>query len=296
MGSTPFRATSCLVIAALLLGCGAPRAKRSPYAYEPTAFRAALEERVPGLPESLAAPPHESGPEIIEQAHRFLAGTPRGPERVRALVRFLSHPAPEGLGLAYDWETTAIASKAVELRRGNCVTLAAVLVGLGRGLGWPVYYAEARTRRPETVEFSDVTALSDHMVVLVTPRSYQMVGDFTGQLEDVEDLRIIDDLTAYAHLVNNVTAQRLMQREFEAGDDRWEDAVDGFRMATQIDPELGRGWNNLGIALSRTGRVEEARAVYQRAVELDTAFGSAEHTLPLMETRGFGDAQVVPRQ
>ena len=178
---------------------------------------------------------------------------------------------------------------------GNCVALASVLIALGRGMGWPIYYAEARRKRPETREFEHLTALSDHMAVVVAARSFQMIIDFTGLLDEVEDLRPIDDLTAYAHIVNNMSAQRVMTDGVPPDRDQWQTAVRGFRLATAIQPKLGRAWNNLGIALTRLGDFEGARDAYQRAMSLDTAFGSAARNLVVMETRATGQTSVRER-
>jgi Flp pilus assembly protein TadD len=71
-------------------------------------------------------------------------------------------------------------------------------------------------------------------------------------------------------------------------DSQWKVAVSGFKLVTRIDPKLGRAWNNLGIALTRLAQFDEAREAYQRAVELNTAFGSAERNLTMMETRLLG--------
>ena len=100
---------------------------------------------------------------------------------------------------------------------------------------------------------------------------------------------MIDDVTAYAHVLNNLSAQRVMLAE---GEPDWDAAIRGFKLATQLQPKLGRAWNNLGIALTRRGRFDEARMMYELALELDTAFGAAEHNLTLMETRAEGEARV----
>lgn len=218
---------------------------------------------------------------------------PPGASRVRALVSFLSDPKPTGLGLKYDWAVSANAKATIKSGRGDCVALATVLVGLGRSLGWPIYFAEARTLTPITHEFREVTVLSDHMVVIVLAKSVRMSIDFLGLVEEGVDIRPIDDLTAYAHLINNVAGQRVLN---EKGADLmavWSVAQKGFELATQIEPRLGRAWNNLGIAYTRLGQFDQARLAYQRAVELDTAFGSAEHNLMIMETRVQGGTTMI---
>ena len=232
--------------------------------------------------------PFEISSETVDLARKRVMAAPRGPGRVRALVDFLSNPKPEGLGLQYDWSTSSTAERTLELGRGDCVALATVMVGLARGLEWPVYFAEARTQEPETHEFSEVTVLSDHMVVIIVAKTVRMVIDFLGLVGDGYEIFPIDDLTAYAHLINNVAGYRVIRGRAESIEESWAAALDGFILATRIQPNLGRAWNNLGIAYTRLGRFDEARAAYHRAVELDTVFGSPERNLTIMETRAAG--------
>jgi len=276
-----------------LAGCTGASREKPVLAYDHDAFRSEIATRVPGISAALARAPHEIDDATIARARRHVLQTPRGPGRVQVLVDFITTPEPEGLGLVYDWSASGTAAVAIERGRGNCVSLASVLVGLGRGLDWPIFYAEARTRRPETQEFEEVVALSDHMAVLVVAKTVRLFIDFTGLLDEVYEVRPIDDLTAYAHILNNLAAQSVMHNDASIEASDWQNAVAGFELATRIEPELGRAWNNLGIALSKLGRFDEARNAYQRAVELDTAFGSAERNLSMMETRALGGATIV---
>lgn len=277
-----------LVILVGPIGCASPSSRGEPLSYDAESFRAAIRLRVPELSARMARPPFEIPEDILALARKRVTAAPRGPDRVRVLVDFLSDPKPLGLGLEYDWATSSTANRTLELGRGDCVALATVMVGLGRDLGWPIYFAEARTRRPETQEFTELTVLSDHMVVIVVTKSVRVVIDFLGLVGEGYDIRPIDDLTAYAHLINNVAGRRVISREGKSAPKIWEAALDGFKLATRIQPELGRAWNNLGIAYTRLERFDEARAAYHRAVELDTAFGSPKRNLIIMETRAAG--------
>ncbi|MEZ4278919.1 MAG: tetratricopeptide repeat protein [Myxococcota bacterium] len=262
-------------------------------AYSSDAFREEVLARVPEIGAPLARPPFEIDAETVERARDAIEAAPLGPPRVQALVDFLMKPEPEGLGLVYDWSVSANATRTLELRRGNCFAMASVMVGLGRGLGWPIYYAEARPREPETLQFEEVRALSDHMVVLIVAKTVKQIVDFTGLLKEGYDVEPISDLRAYAHLVNNVSGQRVMNADRASSEAEWQAARQGFELATRIDPSLGRAWNNLGIVYRRLGRIEEARAAYQRALALDAGFGSAEHNLSLMETRSGGTPSLI---
>jgi tetratricopeptide (TPR) repeat protein len=276
------------------VGCATAPRERYRFAYDPDAFRTVLATRVPELSNALANPPFLVDPKVVRRALAAIEKAPLGPPRVQALIDFLMKPEPKGLGIAYDWAVTATATETLELRRGNCFALASVLVGLGRGLGWPIYYAEARPRVPETKQFEEVKALSDHMIVLIVAKSVRMAVDFTGLLEKGQyDVRPIDDLTAYAHLINNRAGQRVMTQGQASSDRDWEAAREGFELATRIEPELGRAWNNLGIVYRRLGRFDDARRAYHRALELDAGFGSAERNLSLMETRSEGGTSLI---
>jgi tetratricopeptide (TPR) repeat protein len=275
------------------LACASPAPKRQ-LDYEPDAFRAAVKTRAPEVSDALARPPFELDAIFVRRALAVIERAPLGPPRIEALIDFLTRPEPKGLGIVYDWSVSATAKRTLELRRGNCFAMASVLVGLGRGLGWPIYYAEARPRIPETQQFEDVKAISDHMVVMIVAKTVKMIVDFTGLLQEGQyDIRPIDDVTAYAHLINNIAGQRVMNEQHAASDDDWRAALEGFELATRIQPELGRAWNNLGIVYRRLGRIDDAREAYHRALALDAGFGSAERNLSLMETRSQGATSVL---
>lgn len=288
-------ATALLLLATLVWAsaCATPQGSPRRLAYTEPEFEAELRRRIPELPDRLARPPYAVDAAVIERGRRHLLRAPVGPERIERLVAFLSLEAPKGLGLAYDWQTTGTARATLERGRGNCVSLAMVLVGIGRGLGWPVYFVQIHTKQPETKEFTSLRAVSDHMAVLIAVSSYSMIVDFTGRIDEMQDLRVIDDVTAYAHVLNNLAAGRVMLAAGEPTDADWDAAIQGFELAARLQPDLGRAWNNLGIALSRRGRYEEAREMYRRAVALDTSFGAAERNLTVMETRAEGAAQVL---
>lgn len=291
-----WRVLSLVGLAMLTSACRSlDRAEPPKLIYTAAEFQAALLERVPDLRPELAAAPFIVTPADVEKAEARIYEAPLGPDRVRALVAALSMPKPTGFGLQYHWLASGTAMRTLTSGQGNCVSFASVLVGLGRGLGWPIYYAEARARRPETHVYEQITFVADHMVVVVAAKSFQMVIDFTGQIDDQYVLRPIDDLTAYAHLVNNIAGQHIARTGGSASQKDWERALEGFELATRIQPNLGRAWNNRGIALTRLERFDEAQLAYEQALTLDVGFDSAQRNLEIMQTRAEGKPTVAEK-
>lgn len=288
------RLIALFLISEAVFGCVSnPKAHREQFIYTPEEFRAALLERVPTLKGELAVAPYVVSTADIERAEARILEVPIGRDRVRALVDSLSMPPPKGFGLEYHWLASSTAERTLLSRKGNCVALASVLVGLGRGLGWRIYYAEASTKRPTTHEYEEITFVSDHMVVVVAAKTFQMVIDFTGQVNDQYVLRPIDDVTAYAHLLNNIAGQHIARKDGETNTDDWQKALQGFELATQIQPGLSRAWNNRGIALTRLQRFDEAKIAYEHALALDSNSVSTRRNLEIMQTRSNGKTSVA---
>ncbi len=104
------------------------------------------------------------------------------------------------------------------------------------------------------------TVLSGHMVVVALAENGRVVVDFLGLVEDESyDIQVIDDLTAYAHLLNNVAGHQAIKGAPIDGIAAWERARSGFELATKVQPRLGRAWNNLGIAYARLGLFAQSR-------------------------------------
>ena len=211
----PLILTVALLGVAGMGGCASKTPWEDPgLSYGAEEFSSVLRKRVPNLSTDLHRAPFEISKQTSQLASKKLADAPLGSNPVWELISLLSEPEPEGLGLEYDWSVSANAKQTLELGRGDCVALATVLVGLGRSLGWPIYFAEARTENPIAHEFEELTVLSGHMVVIVLSQEGRLVIDFLGLVDDdAYDIRPIDDLTAYAHLINNVAGHKVINRD-----------------------------------------------------------------------------------
>jgi len=285
-------AATALLIAAVG-GCANKNAWRDPgFAYEPNAFRSTIQGLTSSFSNNQVVVPFEVPRHAIKLARRNMRSSPSGLNPVDVLVSTITSGMPKGLGLEYDWSASVTANQAIELRRGDCVALAMVLVGIGRSLDWPIYFAEARPLNPVKRELDGLNVLSSHMVVIVLTQSGPVTVDFLGLVEKSEyKIHPIDDISAYAHLLNNITAHRIAH---DGSQDReaWRTAQQEFEYITRLRPDFAHAWNNLGIVLTRLDQYEKARLAYNKSSDLDPSFGSSSRNLTIMETRAVGKTTV----
>ena len=72
-------------------------------------------------------------------------------------------------------------------------------------------------------------------------------------------------------------------------------AVEHFRAATELEPDLQVAWSSLATALHETGRVDEAIEAYVRALDLDGRDTAARYNLALA-LAARGDAEGAARE
>jgi Tfp pilus assembly protein PilF len=72
----------------------------------------------------------------------------------------------------------------------------------------------------------------------------------------------------------------------------WREAEYRFRRATDLDPSYARAFNNLAVAYEQLGELDDARAMYERALALDPDDSYIEDNFELF--REIDDRRVRP--
>ena len=191
---------------------------------------------------------------------------------------------PEDLGLVYEPGFTGTAEEVFESGKANCLAFTHLMVGFSRELGIPTYYVNY-----ELVErfrkSGDLVVVSGHVSAGYGSGSDRFLLEF-GVAAELEGgrARTISDLNALARYYANRAAELL-------GEGRVEDALGWAETATRLDASLAPGWSNLGVALRRSGRLQEAERAYLKASEVDPDYHVAYHNLfALMRIRGQDEA------
>lgn len=176
----------------------------------------------------------------------------------------------DGLDFTYRSHPTLTAVEAYSQRQGNCLSLVNLFVAMARSAGLKAFF----------VEVEDFEAF--YRVEGTVVRSTHVVGGtmMDGRLRTVDflpdrdkryrRLTIINDARATAHYYNAIGAEAMLD-----GDTARAEELFGKALATE--PSFPDAWNNFGVLLRRTDRLDEGIAALEKALAIDHRF------LPAME-------------
>lgn len=187
---------------------------------------------------------------------------------------------PDGLGLVYVPGYTGTAEEVFESRRANCLAFTHLLVGMSRELGIAAYYVNYELAE-QFRRAGDLIVVSGHVSAGYGSGADSYLLEFGAVVNlDGRRPRPISDRNALARYYSNRAAEQLRGGQAE-------DALSWAEVSTRLDPSLVEGWSNLGVALRRSGRVDEAEKAYLEATEIDPHYHVAYHNLfALMQMRG----------
>lgn len=265
------------MVVLIALGVAGGCATVTRYAYTPDELRAELAGRIG--PERAAALhiPFESTPEIDRLAARLTGPGQTPGTKVELLATALSNPSK--LNLRYQYNETRSALETLEKGGGDCLSLTALFIAMGRSLGLEVYFVDARGIQEYA---ADGTMLVDRRHIVAgwgKPPTFTMI-DFDKVNAGSVQYRVITDVQALARFLNNFGFERL-----KAGANA--EAEQQFRTALALDPLFAAAHNNLALALARQGRDQEAEQSLRAALRHDASYSAALFNLVrLLERNG----------
>jgi transglutaminase-like putative cysteine protease len=264
-----------------LATCAVPEPKppehRPKKVLSPEELRAEVHRRVPELAVEEVVVLFEIEPEVVDRVRPAIenAGTPE--DQVRAVVYAITDP--DGLGLVYDRGSLGSARESLERGRGNCLSLAAVLVGVSRGLGWRARFTEMSLRDDEIIYEADVGISEEHMGAKLSTGGTTFYIDYSGRMSMQSRVRTVSDLRATAQYYSNHAYELVHESHLNGEPVPWEEVRRRFEIATRIEPDFAQAWNNLGVARNRLGDMAGAEAAYERAIALGDRSESAARNL-----------------
>jgi tetratricopeptide (TPR) repeat protein len=252
-----------MIAAALAAACAGPPPIHD---VPPAQLRAEIAQDVPGLSRGDVIVPHEISEETFARIHSRVDELDDPSRGARALLKLLFDE--RYLDLDYRWGETRSAEETLARGGGNCLSLAAVLVGTARKYSGAARYIEIQDR-PERRHEGDLKIWSSHIAVLLPSVDGTLIVDFRGSQPDNGSIRFerLSDRTLVAHYYNDRGYDLIRVARSENRRPPWKDAARLFEFASQIDPHLSRAWNNLGVARARLGDLAGADSAYRRALK-----------------------------
>ena len=192
------------------------------------------------------------------------------PSKVSALLRaFFAAPEDGGLGIVYDNAYTRTPKEVWRDRKANCLSLTALYVGACKSIGLEARYGEplriSRWRRVgATVRFER------HVVAVVqggTP-GQELVADFLPEVRRDSLLIAPLDAKRVLALFHSNRAVELMAESSSA------EALAEAHRSIEVDPNLGVGWNILGVVQRAQGLDADAEASFRKALAVDPKDGA----------------------
>ena len=231
-----------------------------------------------GLDPATVVVPHEISDEMRIWVHREVPdSTPADQLLTRLLAAIID---PGGLRVEYEARHTATAKEVFQSRRANCLAFTSLFVGLAREVGVPVVYLDVDDIEKFEKE-GDLVVVSGHVSAGYNTGADLKILDFSAApAAQYRKVHPISDVTAVALFHSNRGAEALRGGHTE-------EALGWLRKAVAIDPDLGRAWVNLGVALRRAGDLAAAEAAYRKALEVEpTAISAYQNLAALLRLRG----------
>jgi tetratricopeptide (TPR) repeat protein len=249
--------------------------------FTPDEVVADLSTRVPEELVQKVVVPYDINDEIRELARKSVDNLRTDSERTRAIVNAII--GRTGMSISYDWLSNKTAQQVFYQGRGNCLAYTNLFIGMAREVGIDAVYVDVTTIERISKE-AEVIVNNGHITAGVRNGPDLVMIDFTRTPErEYMGAKVIDDFEAIANYYNN---QGFLYGYYAetAGDlgDEFDPAaaeLEMYQMALDVRPNFGRARNNLGVALRRRGRVEEAIAQYKAALEEDPKFAEARSNL-----------------
>ncbi|MGH9324486.1 MAG: tetratricopeptide repeat protein [Vicinamibacteria bacterium] len=262
---------------ALLVSCGTTRRVQ----YTPDEIVADLSARVPENVVQKVVVPYDINDEIRELARQSVESLRTDSEKTRAIVNAII--GRTGMSISYDWLSNKTAQQVFYEGRGNCLAYSNLFIGMAREVGLEAVYVDVTTIERISKE-AEVIVNNGHITAGVRNGPDLVMIDFTRTPErEYMGAKVIDDFEAIANYYNN---QGFLYGYYAetAGDmgDEFDPAaaeLEMYQMALDVRPDFGRARNNLGVALRRRGKVNDAIEQYKLALKQDPKFADARSNL-----------------
>ncbi|MCU4677263.1 hypothetical protein N7931_16690 [Catenovulum sp. 2E275] len=169
----------------------------------------------------------------------------------------------KGYLIDYEMFTTQTAAQTFEQKRGNCVSLTAMMVALGRAAGLNSQFQEAHSKPIWHSQNGVLTKLTHVNTVMYKKHDLSIVVDFNDKTYFNKNSGIaLDDKQAQSVYLNNLGSEALIQNKLAL-------AYRYYLQAIRLTPNESEMWNNMGALLNRLEKYELAETVLEYAISLD---------------------------
>ncbi|MFK8020651.1 MAG: transglutaminase domain-containing protein [Pseudomonadales bacterium] len=201
-------------------------------------------------------------PEMEDFVERYVQPVRSRYARSSSLLRAVLSPGM--LGVNYSEDDTKTAEEAFRARSANCLGFSNLFIALAREAGLKAYYQDVLVA-PEWDLNDGVVNLRRHINVIIHGGGdFDQVIDISRSRRNLVRLesKRLTDRQAFAQYYNNIAIDHMFAEDYET-------AFLYSRKALMLDKRSAFIWSNLGVIVSRVGKVEHAEAVLLKAASLN---------------------------
>lgn len=231
--------------------------------------------------------PFELDPEALQVVRETLGRYGTEEERLQRAVAWVN--GASGLHFEYTPGVTLPAAEAFRVRKGDCMTYAALLSAVARGLGVHAYFVYV-DGMPIHYDAEGWLFTASHIAVgLGSSASRAVVVDFVANQSEWTGsmYQPVHDHVAASLYFSNRAVERLIRGD-HAGAERM------LRALIAFEPQVREPHGNLGAVLLRQGRAAEALAAMEGALQRFPA-DMTLHTNAIRAARALGDVERARR-
>ncbi len=225
-----------------------------------------------GIPVPFEIPADLAGE--VRAETRFVATSQLKCRKILHMIR-----GTDALAIQYDRGSTMTARDLLDARRGNCLSMANLFIGMARSVGIDAQYVHVSDidSYHETEGSHDLSPIlrSSHICAGFMEGTTLILVDATaGSIHQYKKKQLLDDLTAVALFYNN-RAFEMMDQAGDASAAVIDAQIERYELAIRINPGFFLPYVNLGTAYRRRGEWQKSLDVYAKAIELNPTCAEA---------------------
>jgi len=246
------------IICFFLIACFSYSTMTQAASYNPDFYNANTYKSSTNIEEALALPF-----KLREQLDKKIAPIRNNYERAQKLHNLLFSESQ--LAIRYDFNDTHSVEQTFITKRGNCLSLAALVVASARYVKLKAKFQTVDvTQQWEREKGFYIVPGHVNAAIEISHRTlvFEFIAAYQETSKDRSNSEVITDNQFYAEYFNNLAVNALRHKKID-------EAITLLHTSLEFDANLDTSWSNLGVMYKHKGNLIQAEKNYRHALKLN---------------------------